>query len=65
MNQDFGSRGPRHRGGGCCRREAGGGGRGALVEAAALAALLGSKAHGYDMRRRIVEMTDRKTQMGG
>jgi len=57
MNQDFGSRGPRHRGGGCCRREAGGGGRGALVEAAALAALLGSKAHGYDMRRRIVEMT--------
>lgn len=58
MNQDDGRGGRRHRGGGgCCRRETGGGGRGALVEAAALAALLGSKAHGYDLRRRIAEMT--------
>lgn len=41
----------------CCRR-AGGGGRGALVEPAALAALLGSGAHGYDLRRRISEITN-------
>jgi PadR family transcriptional regulator, regulatory protein PadR len=40
----------------CCRR-AGGGGRGALVEPAALAALLGRGAHGYDLRRQIGEMT--------
>jgi len=39
----------------CCR--GGGGGRGALVEAAALAALLGTTAHGYDLRRRIEELT--------
>ncbi len=57
MNQDCGHGERRHRGEGCCRREIGGGGRGALVEAAALAALLGSKAHGYDVRRRIAEMT--------
>lgn len=41
----------------CCRR-AGGGGRGALVEPAALAALLGTAAHGYDLRRVIAEITN-------
>ncbi len=40
----------------CCRR-AGGGGRGALVEPAALAALLAKSAHGYDLRREIQRMT--------
>ena len=40
----------------CCRR-AGGGGRGALVEPAALAALLNKSGHGYDLRREIREMT--------
>jgi DNA-binding PadR family transcriptional regulator len=40
----------------CCRR-AGGGGRGALVEPAALAALLGGGTHGYDVRRAIHEYT--------
>jgi PadR family transcriptional regulator len=40
----------------CCRR-AGGGGRGALVEPAALAALLQGSAHGYDLRRAIHEIT--------
>jgi len=39
----------------CCRR-AGGGGRGALVEPAALAALLSGSAHGYDLRREIPEI---------
>jgi len=41
----------------CCRR-AGGGGQGALVEPAALAALLSGGAHGYDLRRGINEMTN-------
>jgi PadR family transcriptional regulator PadR len=40
----------------CCRR-AGGGGGGALVEPAALAALLNRGAHGYDVRRAISELT--------
>ncbi len=40
----------------CCRR-AGGGGGGALTEPAALAALLTSGAHGYDVRRRVSELT--------
>lgn len=40
----------------CCRR-AGGGGKGALVEPAALAALLDGPAHGYDLRLRIKELT--------
>lgn len=38
----------------CCRRAGGGG---ALVEPAALAALLNKSAHGYDLRREIREMT--------
>ena len=63
MNQNFRNRSPRHRGGRCCRRGKGGGGRGALVEAAALAALLGSKAHGYELRRRISEMTAGKMEV--
>lgn len=46
-----------HGGRPCCRR-AGGGGRGALVEPAALAALLNKAGHGYDLRREIREMTD-------
>lgn len=41
-----------HGGRPCCRR-AGGGGRGALVEPAALAALLTRSGHGYDLRREI------------
>jgi len=41
-----------HGGRPCCRR-AGGGGRGALVEPAALAALLTKAGHGYDLRREI------------
>lgn len=41
----------------CCRRS-GGGDRGALVEPAALAALLNGGAHGYDVRRAISEFTD-------
>ncbi len=41
----------------CCRR-AGGGARGALVEPAALAALLSGVTHGYDVRRVIGEMTN-------
>ncbi len=50
--------GGRLHGGGrpCCRR-AGGGGGGAFVEPAALAALLGVSAHGYDLRREIREIT--------
>lgn len=40
----------------CCRR-AGGGGGGALVEPAALAALLNRGAHGYDVRRAISNLT--------
>lgn len=40
----------------CCRRSSGGG-HGALVEPAALAALLETAAHGYDLRRRIGELT--------
>jgi len=43
----------------CCgRRQPGGAGRGALVEPAALAALLSSAGHGYDLRRVISELTD-------
>lgn len=42
----------------CCDRRGGGGGRGALVEPAALAALLSSAGHGYDLRKAIVEITD-------
>ncbi|MCE5202946.1 MAG: PadR family transcriptional regulator [Coriobacteriales bacterium] len=41
----------------CCRH-AGGAGQGALVEPAALAALLGGAAHGYDLRRAIGELTN-------
>lgn len=40
----------------CCRRRCGGGG--ALVEPAALAALLYAGGYGYDMRRTILDMTD-------
>ncbi len=39
----------------CCRRRGGAGG--ALVEPAALAALLHAGGYGYDMRRTILEMT--------
>lgn len=39
----------------CCRRKGGGGG--GSVEPAALAALLFSGGHGYDMRKTIVEMS--------
>lgn len=41
----------------CCRR-AGGAGLGALVEPAALAALLEKAGHGYDLRREISSLTD-------
>lgn len=40
----------------CCRRTRGGG-RGALVEPAALAALMAKGGHGYDLRREIAEIT--------
>lgn len=50
--------GTRHEGGRPCCRRAGGGGGGALTEPAALAALLTSAAHGYDVRRRVSELTD-------
>lgn len=40
----------------CCRRRGGAGG--ALVEPAALAALLYAGGYGYDMRRTILDMTD-------
>ena len=40
----------------CCRRRCGGGG--ALVEPAALAALLYAGGYVYDMRRTILDMTD-------
>jgi PadR family transcriptional regulator, regulatory protein PadR len=50
--------GAMHEGGRPCCRRAGGGGGGALVEPAALAALLNSGAHGYDVRRTISELTD-------
>lgn len=40
----------------CCRRRGEGGG--ALVEPAALAALLYAGGYGYDMRRTILDMTD-------
>ncbi|MHB0980650.1 MAG: PadR family transcriptional regulator [Thermoleophilia bacterium] len=39
----------------CCRRAGSGG---ALVEPAALAALLTSGAHGYDVRRQVGQLTD-------
>lgn len=42
---------------GHCRGRAGGAGRGALVEPAALAALLRAGAHGYDLRRAIGDVT--------
>ena len=43
----------------CCgRKQPAGAGRGALVEPAALAALLSSAGHGYDLRRVISELTD-------
>jgi len=45
-----------HGGRPCCKR-AGGAGRGALVEPAALAALLNKAGHGYDLRREIREIT--------
>ncbi len=49
--------GPGHRR--CCGVGRGrGGGRGALVEPAALAALVSSSGHGYDLRRVIEELTD-------
>ncbi|MHB0979378.1 MAG: PadR family transcriptional regulator [Thermoleophilia bacterium] len=61
MSQGFGHAGQRahgvHGGGRPCCRRAGGGGGGALVEPAALAALLKSGAHGYDVRREIGELT--------
>jgi PadR family transcriptional regulator, regulatory protein PadR len=41
----------------CCRRAGGSGRGGALVEPAALAALLSAAAHGYDLRREIREIT--------
>lgn len=48
-----------HGGRHCCeRRHAGGAGRGALVEPAALAALLADSGHGYDLRRTIAELSD-------
>lgn len=50
-------RGSMHEAGRPCCRRSGGGGRGALVEPAALAALLGGTSHGYDVRRAISEMT--------
>ncbi|MEG0504712.1 MAG: helix-turn-helix transcriptional regulator, partial [Raoultibacter sp.] len=40
----------------CCRKRGGGGG--ALVEPAALAALLYAGGYGYDLRRIILEMSD-------
>lgn len=40
----------------CCRRRGGGGG--ALVEPAALGALLFEDGHGYDLRKTILERTD-------
>ena len=49
--------GSMHEGGRPCCRRAGGGGRGALVEPAALAALLSKAGHGYDLRREIREIT--------
>lgn len=51
-------RGIMHGGGRPCCRRAGGGGGGALVEPAALTALLNSGAHGYDVRRSIGELTN-------
>lgn len=51
-----GPQGGMHGGRPCCKR-AGGGGQGALVEPAALAALLSKAGHGYDLRREIREMT--------
>ena len=51
-----GADGDEHGGRPCCRR-AGGGGRGALVEPAALAALLTKAGHGYDLRREIRDIT--------
>lgn len=63
MRQGFGranrhGAGATHEGGRPCCRRAGGGGGGALAEPAALAALLTSAAHGYDVRRRVGELTD-------
>jgi PadR family transcriptional regulator, regulatory protein PadR len=49
------------RAGRCCEgrgRARAGVGRGALVEPAALAALLRGDAHGYDLRRSIAELTE-------
>lgn len=42
----------------CCERKQSGAGRGTLVEPAALAALLASAKHGYDLRRAITQITD-------
>jgi PadR family transcriptional regulator, regulatory protein PadR len=50
--------GPMHGPGRPCCRRAEGAGRGALVEPAALAALLAGGAHGYDVRREIGDMTE-------
>lgn len=48
----------------CCERRRGAGaGRGALAEPAALAALLASPGHGYDLRRVIAELTDEEIQI--
>lgn len=44
----------------CCRRRVGGTGGGALVEPAALAALLYAGGYGYDIRKTILKMTDDK-----
>lgn len=55
LSAGMSSRG-QHAGRPCCRR-AGGGGRGALVEPAALVALLAGAGHGYDLRRVIGEIT--------
>lgn len=62
MGQGFGhanrhGAGATHEGGRPCCRRSGGGGGGALAEPAALAALLTSGAHGYDVRRRVSELT--------
>ena len=53
----YGPEGPGMHGGRPCCRRAAAGGQGALVEPAALAALLGKGGHGYDLRREIREIT--------
>jgi len=49
--------------GACCwRRRASAASRGALVEPAALAALLRADGHGYDLRRDIAQLTDGRVE---